>query len=210
MGDEKVVNTPVYTIMMWTMLSLMFILDMSIHILLNMHFLKRSFCCWRKTGSGAGKYNISDTPNGSTHHIKSVKKNFLILHQILCLVTLTSSTMVEHNFTDGIALGSAFLLYGSVGGWSRTLFLLAHELPQEGFTAGGFVYIEVAKVLAEMNNGSNAAIKRFTAGGFVYIEVAKVLAEMNNGNSAAIKSTILQLTSLISGMAVTICISLVE
>ncbi|KAK6931682.1 Zinc/iron permease [Dillenia turbinata] len=36
-----------------------------------------------------------------------------------------------HNFTDGMALGSAFLLYGSVSGWSRTLFLLAHELPQE-------------------------------------------------------------------------------
>lgn len=39
--------------------------------------------------------------------------------------------MVQHNFTDGMALGSAFLLHGSVGGWSRTLFLLAHELPQE-------------------------------------------------------------------------------
>lgn len=38
---------------------------------------------------------------------------------------------LQHNFTDGMALGSAFLLYGSVGGWSRTLFLLAHELPQE-------------------------------------------------------------------------------
>ncbi|ANM59888.1 Zinc/iron permease [Arabidopsis suecica] len=36
-----------------------------------------------------------------------------------------------HNFTDGMALGSAFLIYGSVGGWSRTMFLLAHELPQE-------------------------------------------------------------------------------
>jgi len=39
--------------------------------------------------------------------------------------------ILQHNFTDGMALGSAFLLYGSVGGWSRTLFLLAHELPQE-------------------------------------------------------------------------------
>ena len=38
---------------------------------------------------------------------------------------------MQHNFTDGMALGSAFLLHGSVGGWSRTLFLLAHELPQE-------------------------------------------------------------------------------
>ncbi|KAI4302743.1 hypothetical protein MLD38_038454 [Melastoma candidum] len=36
-----------------------------------------------------------------------------------------------HNFTDGMSLGSAFLLHGSIGGWSRTLFLLAHELPQE-------------------------------------------------------------------------------
>jgi zinc transporter 7 len=39
--------------------------------------------------------------------------------------------ILQHNFTDGIALGSAFMLYGSVGGWSRTLFLLAHEIPQE-------------------------------------------------------------------------------
>ena len=39
--------------------------------------------------------------------------------------------ILQHNFTDGMALGSAFMLYGSVGGWSRTLFLLAHELPQE-------------------------------------------------------------------------------
>lgn len=43
--------------------------------------------------------------------------------------------MMQHNFTDGMALGSAFLLHGSVGGWSRTLFLLAHELPQEVMVA---------------------------------------------------------------------------
>uniref|UniRef100_A0A2P2MUY9 Iaa-alanine resistance protein n=1 Tax=Rhizophora mucronata TaxID=61149 RepID=A0A2P2MUY9_RHIMU len=36
-----------------------------------------------------------------------------------------------HNFTDGMDMGSAFLLYGSVAGWSGTLFLLVHELPQE-------------------------------------------------------------------------------
>jgi len=49
---------------------------------------------------------------------------FLIL--VMCL-----GSMLQHNFTDGMALGSAFLLHGAVGGWSRTLFLLAHELPQE-------------------------------------------------------------------------------
>ncbi|CAL5354576.1 unnamed protein product [Camellia sinensis] len=109
----------------------------------------------RKTGSGAGKGNISDAPNGSTHHIKSV-----------------------HNFTDGMALGSAFLLYGSVGGWSRTLFLLAHELPQEALVMG-------------QDQGRSSLIERFTAGRFVYIAVAKVLAEMNNGSSSAIKSIVL-------------------
>ncbi|KAJ8774769.1 hypothetical protein K2173_017215 [Erythroxylum novogranatense] len=47
-------------------------------------------------------------------------------------VTQDASLLCKHNFTDGMALGSAFLVYGSVGVWYRTLFLLAHELPQEG------------------------------------------------------------------------------
>ncbi|XP_020277384.1 IAA-alanine resistance protein 1 isoform X2 [Asparagus officinalis] len=86
-----------------------------------------------------------------------------------------------HNFTDGMALGCAFLLHGSVGGWSRTLFLLAHELPQEGFTAGGFIYIAVAGVLPEMNT-----------------------------EKTTVRSTAVQLTSLVLGMGIALCISLVE
>ncbi|CAL5354599.1 unnamed protein product [Camellia sinensis] len=131
----------------------------------------------RKTGSGAGEDNISDAPNGSPDHINP-----------------------WHNFTDGMALGSAFLLYGSVGGWSRTLFLLAFELPQEGHN-GDFGIL--------VRSGFRTALG-FTAGGFVYIAVAGVLVEMNNGSSSAIKSIAFQLTSLISGMAVALCISLVE
>ncbi|PKI65399.1 hypothetical protein CRG98_014215 [Punica granatum] len=50
-----------------------------------------------------------------------------------------------HNFTDGMALGSAFLLYGSVGGWSRTLFLLAHELPQE-FSSYYTLYMDLLRL----------------------------------------------------------------
>ncbi|CAL5430291.1 unnamed protein product [Camellia sinensis] len=137
----------------------------------------------RKTGGGAGKDNISDAPNGSTHHIKSlVEKELYHSPSNLVFGYLNLFSDGVHNFIDGMALGSAFLLYGSVSGWSRTLFLLAHELPQVGFMTGGFVYIAVAKVLAEMNNGS----------------------------SSAIKSTVLQLTSLISGMTITLCMSLVE
>ena len=36
-----------------------------------------------------------------------------------------------HNFTDGMAIGAAFLRGGSALGWARTIIILAHELPQE-------------------------------------------------------------------------------
>ncbi|KAK4779480.1 hypothetical protein SAY87_015586 [Trapa incisa] len=101
-----------------------------------------------------------------------------------------------HNFTDRMALGSAFLLYGSVCGWSRTLFLLAHEIPQESLLWG-------------RDPGQSSLIEGFTAGGFIYIAVAGVLAEMNSNGSWSVKSSLAQLTSLVLGMAVALCISLV-
>ncbi|CAN0899845.1 IAA-alanine resistance protein 1 [Linum grandiflorum] len=136
-----------------------------------------------------------------------------------------------HNFTDGMALGSAFLLYGSVGGWSRTLFLLAHELPQEvgdfgilvrsGFSVSKALFFNflsallalVGTALALMwgkDPGQSSLIEGFTAGGFIYISAAGVLAEMNNGSSTTLKSTAVQVTSLVLGMSVALCISLVE
>ncbi|XP_057777696.1 IAA-alanine resistance protein 1 [Salvia miltiorrhiza] len=135
-----------------------------------------------------------------------------------------------HNFTDGMALGSAFLLYGSVGGWSRTLFLLAHELPQEigdfgilvrsGFTVSKALFFNFLSALAALagtalalmwgkDPGQSSLIEGFTAGGFIYIALAGVLAEMNNGTSA-LRNTGMQLVSLLLGMGVALCISLVE
>ncbi|CAN1301508.1 IAA-alanine resistance protein 1 [Linum perenne] len=122
-----------------------------------------------------------------------------------------------HNFTDGMALGSAFLLYGSVGGWSRTLFLLAHELPQEvgdfgilvrsGFSVSKALFFNFLSALLALVGTALG----FTAGGFIYISAAGVLAEMNNnGSSTALKSTAVQVASLILGMSVALCISLVE
>ncbi|KAJ8648419.1 hypothetical protein MRB53_001442 [Persea americana] len=135
-----------------------------------------------------------------------------------------------HNFTDGMALGSAFLLYGSVGGWSRTLFLLAHELPQEvgdfgilvrsGFSVSKALFFNFLSALVALagtalalilgqDPGQSSLIEGFTAGGFIYIAVAGVLPEMNSGNTT-FKSTLIQLTSLILGITVALCISLVE
>ncbi|WCJ33683.1 ZIP metal ion transporter family [Euphorbia peplus] len=135
-----------------------------------------------------------------------------------------------HNFTDGMALGSAFLLYGSVGGWSRTLFLLAHELPQEigdfgilirsGFSPSKALFFNFLSALLALagtalallwgqDPGQSSLIEGFTAGGFIYIAVAGVLAEMNN-SSTTVKSSAVHIISLTLGMAVALCISLVE
>lgn len=53
-------------------------------------------------------------------------------------------------------------------------------------------------------------LQGFTAGGFIYISVAGVLAEMNSGSRTTLMNTFIQLMSLLSGMAVALCISLVE
>lgn len=57
---------------------------------------------------------------------------------------------------------------------------------------------------------SNIFLQGFTAGGFIYISVAGVLAEMNNSGKTTLVNTVIQLISLVSGMAVALCISLVE
>ncbi|CAI9096891.1 OLC1v1033137C2 [Oldenlandia corymbosa var. corymbosa] len=136
-----------------------------------------------------------------------------------------------HNFTDGMALGNAFLLYGSIGGWSRTLFLLAHELPQEigdfgilvrsGFSVSTALFFNFLSALVALagtalalmwgqDPGHSSLIEGLTAGGFIYIAVAGVLAEMNNNGSSSFRSGAIQLVSLVAGMAVALGISLVE
>lgn len=136
-----------------------------------------------------------------------------------------------HNFTDGMALGSAFLLHGSVGGWSRTLFLLAHELPQEvgdfgilvrsGFSVSKALFFNFLSALVALagtalalllgkDPGQSSLIEGFTAGGFIYISVAGVLAEMNNNGSTSPRSSVTQLASLLLGMGIALYISLVE
>ncbi|XP_050275655.1 IAA-alanine resistance protein 1 isoform X2 [Quercus robur] len=94
----------------------------------------------KRTAAGARKDEADvDTANGSADDTHSMEKDDIHSKEkepaqspsnlVFGYLNLFSDGV--HNFTDGMALGSAFLLYGSVGGWSRTLFLLAHELPQE-------------------------------------------------------------------------------
>ncbi|XP_042482342.1 IAA-alanine resistance protein 1 [Macadamia integrifolia] len=172
-----------------------------------------------------------DAANGSAIKLTpTTKKGLPLSPSNLVFGYLNLFSDGVHNFTDGMALGSAFLLNGTIGGWSRTLFLLAHELPQEvgdfgilvrsGFSVSKALFFNFLSALVALagtalallmgrDPGQSSLIEGFTAGGFIYIAVAGVLPEMNSGNST-FKSSAIQLFSLILGMAVALCISLVE
>ncbi|KAJ8564812.1 hypothetical protein K7X08_001272 [Anisodus acutangulus] len=155
----------------------------------------------RNTGSVAAEDNTAlDAANCSTNS-GSIGDEQAKPRSSLVFGYLNLFSDGVHNFTDGMALGSAFLLYGSVGGWSRTLFLLAHELPQEigdfgilvrsGFSVSKALFFNFLSALVALagtalsltlgqDSGHSSLIEGFTAGGFMYISVAGVLAEMNN------------------------------
>ncbi|KAM0961038.1 hypothetical protein ACFX2I_020364 [Malus domestica] len=190
------------------------------------HIRKRN----TRTGGSDDKQDV-DAANDSTSEAKSAKGETTQSPSNLVFGYLNLFSDGVHNFTDGMALGSAFLLHGSVGGWSRTLFLLAHEIPQEvgdfgilvrsGFSVSKALLFNFLSALVALlgtamalilgqNAGRSSLIEGFTAGGFIYIAVAGVLAEMNSNGSSSLKSTALQLTALILGMGVALCISLFE
>ncbi|EPS67044.1 hypothetical protein M569_07735, partial [Genlisea aurea] len=136
-----------------------------------------------------------------------------------------------HNFTDGMAMGTAFLLHGSMGGWSRTLFLVAHELPQEigdfgilvrsGFSISralffnflsaliAFAGTSMALVWGDKHPGRSLMIEGLTSGGFIYISLAGVVAEMNDGVTD-LKNTAVQIASFLLGLAVALSVSLLD
>ncbi|KAI4313619.1 hypothetical protein L6164_026582 [Bauhinia variegata] len=168
--------------------------------------------------------------NLSAGNIKSLNEEDVQSPRSLVLGYLNLFSDGVHNFTDGMALGSAFLVYGSVGGWSRTLFLLAHEIPQEvgdfgilvrsGFSIQKALFFNflsalmalagtVLALLLGQDPGQSSLIEGFTAGGFIYIAIG-VLAEMNSSGKTTLRSSAVQVTSLAMGMLVAIGISLVE
>ncbi|XP_027342430.1 IAA-alanine resistance protein 1 isoform X2 [Abrus precatorius] len=188
----------------------------------------------KRVGSNASKGDNLDASavDGSTDNIKSLNvKEPVRSPTSLVFGYLNLFSDGVHNFTDGMALGSAFMLYGSVGGWSRTLFLLAHELPQEvgdfgilirsGFSIPKALFFNFLSALVALagtalallwgkDPGQSSLIEGFTAGGFIYIAIAGVLAEMNSSGNTTLRSTIVQIISLTLGMAVALGISLVE
>eukprot|EP00899_Mesostigma_viride_P017367 jgi/Mesvir1/25631/Mv01851-RA.1 len=135
-----------------------------------------------------------------------------------------------HNFTDGMSLGAAFLSRGAVIGWSKTTFMIAHELPQEigdfgllvraGFRMLEALFLNFLSALVAMagcslalylgsedpTGGNAKLIEAFTAGGFMYIALAGIMADMHTNKS----STFFQLLGLLGGVGVALYISINE
>ncbi|KAL3700784.1 hypothetical protein R1sor_018806 [Riccia sorocarpa] len=197
----------------------------------------------KRTGKGEGESigeNISDKARFTElQGTKSKKKNESV-NEVEAEQAKGSSKLVVgylnlfsddvHNFTDGMALGSAFLAHGTVGGWSRTLFLLAHELPQEVgdfgiLVSSGFgvfkaivfnflsALVSLAGTAVALWMGRSAVnssiIEGFTAGGFIYIAVGSVMPDMQSRGSS-LRTSITQFLSLIVGMGIALALSLAE
>ncbi|GAB2231189.1 hypothetical protein Droror1_Dr00027478 [Drosera rotundifolia] len=58
--------------------------------------------------------------------------------------------------------------------------------------------------------GYSSLIEGFTAGGFIYIAVAGVLAEMNNNGKMPVRTSVVHLTTLVVGIDIALGISMVE
>ena len=114
-----------------------------------------------------------------------------------------------HNFTDGVAIGAAFVAGGPVAGWSKTALALAHELPQEigdygmllsagygpwiavclNFVSALAALLGTAAALALGDGGFRvgidagaAAVDGFVAGGFVYLALGSAAAELQRAS----------------------------
>ena len=114
-----------------------------------------------------------------------------------------------HNFTDGAAIGAAFVAGGPVAGWSKTAFALAHELPQEigdygmllsagygpwtavclNFVSALAALLGTAAALALGDGGVRvgldadaASVDGFVAGGFVYLALGSAAAELQRAS----------------------------
>ena len=134
-----------------------------------------------------------------------------------------------HNFLDGIVIGVSFLVSIPIG-IATTLAVILHEIPQEvgdfavllhaGYTrkqALLFNFLSGATavlgtLLAFILGGGGETITTWilpiAAGGFIYIAVADLIPELHKVK--AVKYSVLQLLSLILGVALMLALTLLE
>lgn len=134
-----------------------------------------------------------------------------------------------HNITDGMIIGSSFLVSVPVG-IATTISVILHEIPQEigdfavllhagystkralflnlvsGLTA--LIGVIIAFVIGSMGDYFNLWIISIVAGGFIYIATADLIPEIHK--TKEIKYSIIQVISFIVGVLLMLALLLFE
>lgn len=125
-----------------------------------------------------------------------------------------------HNFLDGIVIGAAFLVNPALG-WTTTLAVALHEIPQEIGDYGILIHsgmshnralkwnaltaltailgVAMAFLLQTYVNGLVSYVLPFAAGGFIYMACANLLPEIKEESS--LKRRALQFVFFLMGLA---------
>jgi len=127
---------------------------------------------------------------------------------------------VIHNFTDGMAISSAFLISESVGR-SVTIAVLLHEIPHElgdfavlvshGFSKrgafmsqfisaiGAFLGTAIGLFLGTSSDFPTGRVLGFTAGGFIYISLVEISPKLLEHGNTWLQSS-MELGAVICGI----------
>lgn len=125
-----------------------------------------------------------------------------------------------HNFTDGLAIGAAFIS-GSKLGLSTTFAIFLHEVPHEigdyailmqsGFSKTQAIWLQAVTAigavsgtclslyLGSLNEKANAWLLPFTAGGFIYIALVHLIPQLKN---SSFKQRIVELLCISIGVMI--------
>lgn len=134
-----------------------------------------------------------------------------------------------HNLLDGMVIGASYLVSPSIG-FSTTLAVIIHEIPQEigdysiliygGFTKHKALLMNflsalmaiagaiISLLIGAKIEGYSAFLTPLTAGGFIYLAGSDLIPELHK--ETKISRSILQFIGIISGVGVMVMLTLIE
>lgn len=140
---------------------------------------------------------------------------------------LNMAADMTHNFTDGLAIGSSFLVSDKMG-YLTTFLILVHEVPHEigdfailvqsGFTKRDAMNFQLITALGALMGtacglaaeaffaSASVFILPFTAGGFIYIATVSVIPELLQGTSTVWQG-VKEISALCTGIGLMVLIA---
>lgn len=181
-------------------------------------FTLEKIALWRHTHQGAGEDDEHPDDNLCSDHTHSHHHDHLI-HESGTFAILVGDGF--HNFTDGLLIAAAFLA-DPVLGWSTTLAIIAHEVPQEagdfaillaaGWKRSRALFWNIVSSLTAVAGGIGGyyaldaaqdwipVIITLAASSFLYVAIADLMPRLKKEHTSIAWHTVL----LIAGIAVVV------